>query len=122
MNQQGRRGQRLALKFAMVQFACAATVALVSLANGGFNSFRSAGVGGLIVAIGTLLFGWRLFADDWPATEVARGFYVGEGLKWIWMIVALWLALTRGAFDALWLLLGLVAAQFGFWIAMRIFK
>ena len=122
MNQQGRRGQRLALKFATVQLACAGVAAVVGLATGGFNSFRSASVGGLIVAIGTVVFAWRLFADSWPAVDAAKGFYVGEALKWIWIVGALWLALSRGRFDALWLLLGLIAAQFGFWIAMRFFR
>jgi len=122
VNQQGRRGQRLALKFAAVQMACAGIAAVVSLAIGDFNSFRSASVGGLIVAIGTVVFAWRMFADSWPATDAAKGFYAGESLKWIWMIGALWLALSYGKFDALWLLIGLMAAQFGFWIAMRMFR
>jgi F0F1-type ATP synthase assembly protein I len=122
VNQQGRRGQRLALKFAAVQLACAGFVAIVAWVVSDLNALRSASVGGLIVAIGTVVFAWRLFADSWPAVDAARGFYLGELLKWIWVIGALWLALTRGGFDALWLILGLMAAQFGFWIAMRIFK
>jgi F0F1-type ATP synthase assembly protein I len=122
VNQQGRRGQRLALKFAAVQMACAGVAAVVSLAIGDFNSFRSASVGGLIVAIGTVVFAWRLFADTWPAADAAKGFFVGGAFKWIWTIGALWLALSYGEFDALWLLIGLIAAQSGFWIAMRMFK
>ena len=106
----------------MVQLACAGGIAIVSWIVTGFSSFRSACVGGLIVAIGTVVFARSLFADSWPAVSVARGFYLGELLKWIWVIGALWLALSYGKFDALWLLLGMIAAQVGFWIAMRFVK
>lgn len=120
--QQTRRGRRLALQFAMVQMACAGLVALACLGLQGGNAARSAVVGGLIIASGTVVFAWRLFASGWPAAEAARGFFLGELLKWIWVVGALWLALTRGGFDSLPLLIGLVAGQLGFWIAIGIFK
>lgn len=120
--QQTRRGRRLALQFAMVQMACAGLVALACLGLQGVNAARSAVVGGLIIASGTVVFAWRLFASGWPATDAARGFYLGELLKWVWIVGALWLALTRGGFESLPLLIGLVAAQLGFWIAIGICK
>ena len=96
--------------------------AFVFLALSGTNAARSAVVGGLIIALGTLVFAWRLFATDWPAASAARGFYAGELLKWIWVIGAFALALTRGGMEPLPLLIGLLAAQSGFWVAMGIFK
>jgi F0F1-type ATP synthase assembly protein I len=116
------RGKRLVLKFASVQMAGAALVAAACLLWSGAGAARSALVGGLIVAMGTVLFGWRLFAKGWPAAEVVRGFFLGELLKWIWIAVALWAAFTRGGFEPLPLLLGLIAAHSGFWVAMGVFK
>jgi F0F1-type ATP synthase assembly protein I len=117
-----RRGKRLALKFAAVQLASTSLAALVFLALSGANAARSAVAGGLIVALGTLVFAWRLFATDWPAASAARGFYAGELLKWVWVLGAFALALTRGGMEPLPLLVGLLASQCGFWVAMGIFK
>ena len=96
--------------------------ALVFLVSSGMNAARSAFVGGLIIALGTLVFAWRLFATDWPAASAARGFYAGELLKWVWVVGAFALALTRGGMEPLPLLIGLLASQCGFWVAMGIFK
>lgn len=122
MTETARRGKRLALKFAAVQLASTSLAALVFLALSGANAARSAVAGGLIVASGTLVFAWRLFATDWPAASAARGFYAGELLKWIWVLGAFALALTRGGMEPLPLLVGLLASQCGFWVAMGIFK
>jgi F0F1-type ATP synthase assembly protein I len=118
----GNRGKRLVVKFASVQMAAAAVVAVVCMFVSGANAARSALIGGLIVALGTLVFGWQLFAKGWPAAEVARGFFLGELLKWIWIAAALWAAFTHGGFEPLPLLLGLIAAHSGFWVAMGVFK
>lgn len=122
MSEQARRAKRLALKFALVQLACAGVVALAALALDGLNAARSAVVGGVIVATGTLVFAWKAFASGWPPVDAARGFYIGELLKWVWVIGAFLLALTRGGFEPAPLLFGLVAAQLGFWVAVGIFK
>jgi len=116
------RGKRLVLKFASVQLAAAAIVAIAFLLLSGGNAARSALAGGLIVVIGSVVFGWRLFAKGWPPVEVARGFFLGELLKWIWLAAALWAAFTHGGFEPLPLLLGLIAAHGGFWVAMAVFR
>jgi len=121
-DEHARRGKRLAFKFALVQMACAAAVALVCLVVSGAAAARAAGVGGLIVATATVVFAWRLYATSWPPVSVARGFYLGELLKWIWIVGAVWLALTKGGFAQLPLLAGLVAAQIGFWVATGMIK
>lgn len=117
-----RRGKRMALKFAAVQLAGTVLAALVFLGLGSANAARSAVAGGLIIASGTLVFAWRLFATGWPAASAARGFYAGALLKWVWVAGAFALALTRGAMEPLPLLAGLVVGQCGFWVAMGIFK
>nr|WP_298724441.1 ATP synthase subunit I [uncultured Steroidobacter sp.] len=116
------RGKRLSLNFAAIQLASTGLTALVFLMSSGWNAARSAFVGGLIIALGTLVFAWRLFATNWPAASAARGFYAGEVLKWIWVVGAFALALTRGGMEPLPLLIGLLASQCGFWVAMGIFK
>ena len=122
MTDTARRGKRLALKFAAIQLASTGLAALVFWMSSGANAARSAVAGGLIIALGTLVFAWRLFATDWPAASAARGFYAGEVLKWIWVVGAFALALTRGGMEPLPLLVGLLASQCGFWVAMGIFK
>lgn len=122
MSVTARRGKLLALKFAAIQLASTGLAALVFLVLSGMNAARSAVVGGLIIALGTLVFAWRLFATGWPAASAARGFYAGELLKWVWVVGALALALIRGGFEPLPLLIGVMASQCGFWVAMGIFS
>lgn len=122
MSDTARHGKRLALKFAAIQLASTSLAAFVFLAVSGMNAARSAAVGGLIIALGTLVFAWRLFATGWPAASAARGFFAGELLKWLWVVGAFALALTRGGMEPLPLLVGLIASQCGFWVAMGIFS
>ncbi len=118
VNVQARQGRRLALRFALVQFGVVLVVALLWMLLAGGNAARSALAGGVIAATGTLVFAWRLFAAGWPAAESARGLYLGAILKWIWVVAALWLAMTRGGFEPLPLLVGFMLAQGGFWVAV----
>lgn len=122
VKQRALRGKRLVLRFVATQIACAAAVALACAVASGWNAARSALAGGLIVATGTLIFGWRLFAADWPPANVAQGFFLGELLKWLWIGGAFWFAFTVGGFVALALLAGALAAQVGFWVAVGAVK
>jgi F0F1-type ATP synthase assembly protein I len=117
----------LVLRYAGVQMACAAVVAVGALALSGPGARLGAAVsalaGGLIVALGNVVFGWRLFAPGIaPAGTLARAWYVGEVLKWLWVGFALWAALSPAQLAPLPLLLGLVAAQVGFWIGLATVK
>ena len=82
--------------------------------------FRDAAdVGGLIVAVGTAAFGWRLFAPGVASAQVVkRALMAGEALKWLWLVLAVWLALTKLRLAPLPLLAGLMAAQFGYWFGL----
>ena len=56
------RGRRLALRFAGLQVGCAGVVALIAFATSGAAAGSAALAGGLVVAVGNVLFGWTLFA------------------------------------------------------------
>lgn len=126
------RGRRLVLRYAVLQLACAALVAVVVAAvalraNGSaaaaFAGAKAALVGGLVVAVGNVLFGWKLFAPGIaPVSSMTRAWYAGEVLKWLWIGFALWLALGPARLAPLPLLLGLIAAQIGFWIGLAVLK
>jgi ATP synthase protein I len=121
------RGRLLVLRYAGVQMACAAVVAVGALAlQGPGSGLRAAGsalAGGTIVALGNVVFGWRMFSPGIaPAGALARAWYVGEVLKWLWVGFALWAALGPAQLPPLPLLLGLVAAQIGFWIGVAAVK
>lgn len=115
------RGRTLVLRFVTLQVACAAIVAVVALAVSGGPAAGAALAGGLIVAVGNAVFGWKLFAPGIaPVRKLAAAAYAGEVLKWLWVGAALWLALGVARLDPLPLLLGLLAAQFGFWLGLAL--
>lgn len=123
MNDPVARGKRLVGRFAAAQMAAAAVVALFATALSGGAAARAALAGGAIVAVGNVIFGWRLFAPGVaPATRIARAMWVGEGLKWVWVVLAVWLALAVAELMPLPLLAGMLAAQVGFWVGVALIK
>ena len=115
------RGRRLVAKYAGLQLGCAAAVALGALALSGAGAALAALAGGAIVACGNVVFGWRLFAPGVaPAGTLTRAWYAAAVAKWLWVIVALWLALGPARLAPLPLLLGLIAAQAGFWAGLAV--
>jgi|GEM_PF-309188 len=113
------RGRRLVLRYAAVQAVCAVAAALAIGVAQGLLALKAALVGGMVVTLGNVLFGWVLFQPGVaPARTLSRAAYVGEALKWVWVGVALWLALGVAEEPPLPLLLGLIAAQIGFWVAV----
>jgi len=83
------RGKRLALRFAAAQLGGALLAAMiVAVITDGSNAMATV-AGGAVVAVGNLVFGWRLFAPGVaPAERIAKAMWVGEGLKWLWVVVA----------------------------------
>ncbi len=113
------RGRLLVLRYASLQLGFALAVALGAWALAGTAAAAAALAGGAIVATGNVVFGWRLFAPGVaPVRVLARAWYVGEVLKWAWIGFALWLALGPAGLQPLPLLLGLIAAQLGFWVGL----
>ena len=117
------RGKALVLRFAGVQMLAASIAAPGVSLFGGWAAFQAALVGGAVVAVGNVIFGWRLFAPGIaPAARIARAMWLGEGLKWLWVLLAVWLALIAADLQPLPFFLGLLAAQVGFWLGIAFLR
>jgi ATP synthase protein I len=103
----------------LLQAGCAVLVASVFLVLRGASAALAALVGGLIVAAGSALFGWRAFRPGVAgAATLGTALYAGVALKWLWFVLALYVALARLKLDAAPLLIGVVAAQLGYWVGL----
>jgi len=119
MNSVVGRGRRLVMRVVLLQAGCALLVASVFWMLSGRAAAVSALAGGLIAAVGSGVFGWRLFAPGIAAAgTLARALYAGEALKWLWTVIALWVALTRFKAAPLALVTGVGVAQFGYWLGL----
>ncbi len=117
------RGYRLVARVVLLQTGCALAVASVYFAYKGSSSATAALAGGLIVAVGSAVFGWRAFAPGIAgAAIVARAMYAGVALKWLWFALALYVALARLRLEAPPLLVGLATAQLGYWVGLMRLK
>jgi len=117
------RGRQLVLRYAGLQLAATAVAALIAFALGGMPAGRAALAGGLVVVVGNVVFGWKLFAAGVAPVRVqARAFFGGEALKWAWLAIALWAALGPAQLAPLPLIGGLLAAQFGFWLGLAVIR
>jgi F0F1-type ATP synthase assembly protein I len=117
-----RKNKLLVLRYASVQLACALIAATFFVLRAKIATDVAVVVGGFIAAFGSVVFGWRFFASDWPPSKIARGFYLGEVLKWIWMIGAITIALKFGSFIPMGLILGVAVGQIGFLIGVGFLK
>jgi F0F1-type ATP synthase assembly protein I len=113
------RGKRMVIRVVLLQTGCALLVASVFFAARGAAACLAALVGGLIVALGSALFGWRMFLPGVAGgARLSTAMYAGVALKWLWYMLALYMALARLRLAAMPLLIGLVAAQLGYWAAL----
>jgi len=113
------RSTRLVIRVVLLQTGCAVLVACLFFVGVGPRSGLAALAGGLIVAIGSALFGWRMFKPGVAgAGTLGAAMYAGVALKWAWFALALYIALRELQLDALPLLTGLVFAQVGYWVGL----
>ncbi len=113
------RSKRLVIRVVLLQTGCAALAACVFFVSVGSRSGLAALAGGLIVAFGSALFGWRMFKPGVAgAGTLGAAMYTGLALKWVWFGVALYVALARLQLEALPLLTGLAFAQVGYWLGL----
>ena len=113
------RAKRLVARVVLLQAASAAAVGLIFGWTSGSHAAMSALAGGAIVAIGTAVFGWRMFAPGIAsAPTLNRAMMAGEMLKWFWLVLAVWASLTKLKLLPMPLLVGLIVAQFGYWFGL----
>jgi F0F1-type ATP synthase assembly protein I len=113
------RGYRLVVRVVLLQAGCAVLVASLFLVFRGASAALAALVGGLIVAAGSAVFGWRAFRPGVAgAATLGTAMYAGVALKWLWFVLALYAALARLKLEAAPLLIGVVAAQLGYWVGL----
>ena len=112
-------GQRLVMRVVLLQAGCAGAVGLLFWMADGPWAACSGLAGGMIVAVGSAFFGWRMFAPGIaPATVLRRAMFAAESLKWFWTVLAVWAAFARLKLAPLPLLTGLAVAQFGYWFGL----
>jgi F0F1-type ATP synthase assembly protein I len=113
------RSKRLVIRVVLLQSGCAVLAACLFFVSVGSRSALSALTGGLIVAFGSALFGWRMFKPGIAAAgTLGTAMYAGLALKWVWFALALYLALARWQLGALPLLAGIAFAQVGYWVGL----
>jgi F0F1-type ATP synthase assembly protein I len=119
MNDVVGNGRRLVMRVVILQAGCAGLVGMSFGVFEGAAAALSGLAGGLIVAVGSALFGWRMFAPGVaPASVLQRALFAAESLKWFWYVLAVWAALARLRLAPLPLLTGIVFGQFGYWVGL----
>jgi F0F1-type ATP synthase assembly protein I len=119
MNEVHGRGKRMVVRIVLLQAGCAALVASVFLVFKGAHPAIAALVGGLIVAAGSAVMGWRAFKPGIAAgATLTMAMYAGVALKWLWFGLALYFALAWLKLDAPPLLIGIVVTQLGYWVGL----
>jgi ATP synthase protein I len=113
------RGKRLVVRVVLLQTGCAVLVASLFLVFRGASAGLAALVGGLIVAVGTGVMGWRAFKPGIAgAATLGTAMYAGVALKWLWIALALYVALARLKLAVPPLFIGMVGAQLGYWVGL----
>src|SRR5882724_12743059 len=89
------RGKRMVVRVVLLQAGCAALVASAFLVFKGSSAGLAALVGGLIVAAGSAVFGWRMFKPGIAGgAALTTAMYAAVVLKWLWFAIALYLAIA----------------------------
>ena len=113
------RAKRLVARVVLLQAASAGLVGLIFEWLSGSHAALSALAGGAIIAIGTAVFGWRMFAPGIASAQTLnRAMMAGEMLKWFWLVLAVWAGLTKLSLLPMPLMAGLIVAQFGYWFGL----
>jgi len=113
------RGKRLVVRVVLLQMGCALIVASLFLVLKGQSAGLAALVGGMIVAIGSVVFGWRVFKPGIAdGATLSTALYVGVALKWLWFGAALYVSFARLKLEPAPLLIGLAATQLGYWVGL----
>ena len=116
-------GKRPVARVVVLQMACATLTGLSFWIFRGIAAASAGFIGGLIVAVGSALFGWRMYAPGIAAAgKLYRAMIAAESLKWIWYVLALWMSLARLRLMPAPLIVGVVVGQFGHWLSLVVIK
>jgi F0F1-type ATP synthase assembly protein I len=119
MNDVQLRSKRLVVRVVLLQAGCAALVASVFFMIKGASAGFAALVGGMIVAAGSAVFGWRMFKPGIAGgATLTTAMYAAVMLKWLWFAIALYFAIRWLKLGAAPLLIGIVVAQLGYWVGL----
>lgn len=109
-------GRQLVARIAALEVVLTLVVS-AAFAFVGFASARASAAGGGLVVLGTLLFGWRMFAAGVGSPGAALGsMLIGKALQWITLALGLYVVIGVWHWPVLPVVSGVVAAQLGFWI------
>jgi len=115
-------GRKLVARIAAVEAALTLVVALGFAFSGLAPALAVAAGGGLFV-IGTLLFGWRMFAAGIGSPDTAlRSMFIAKAMQWITLALGLYLVIGVWHWPFLPVVSGVIAAQLGFWIGTGLFR
>jgi len=113
------RGHRLVFRVVLLQTGCALLAASVILIFKGASAGLAGLVGGMVVAAGSAVLGWRMFKPGIAgAVTLTTAMFAGAALKWLWFALALYVALARLKLEVAPLFIGMAVAQFGYWIGL----
>jgi F0F1-type ATP synthase assembly protein I len=112
-------GRRLALRIVLVQSLVAALLALAFLSQGACSAM-AAGMGGGAVVLGSAALAMRAFTVAPVSADAALlRMLGGMALKWLLLLVTLYLALVRFALPPVPLLVGAVVTTMAFLFAAK---
>ena len=112
-------GKRVARRVLAAQLLAAVLGGVFGLVLAGAGAAIASLAGALIVAGGNWVFAWRLFVPGVaPVKTILHSVYAAEVLKWVWTVAWLVLAIAWWRLPALALILGMVAAQLAFFLAL----
>lgn len=122
MSTQLAHGRRLVPRIALAEAVATAVVA----SGFAFVSAQAALavlLGGALVVLGTLLFGWRMFAAGVGSSGTAlASMLAGKAMQWIALALGLFLVIGVWQFPVLPVVAGVIAAQVGFWIGTGLIR
>lgn len=122
MSTQLAHGRRLVPRIALAE-AGMTLLAAVGFAFASAQHALAVLLGGALVVIGTLLFGWRMFAAGIGSSGTAlASMLVGKAMQWITLALGLFLVIGVWHFPAVSVVSGVIAAYVGFWIGTGLIR
>ena len=122
MSTQLAHGRSLVPRIALAE-AVTTAIAALGFALASAQSALAVLLGGALVVVGTLLFGWRMFAAGVGSSGTAlASMLVGKAMQWITLALGLFLVIGVWHWPVVPVVSGVIAAQVGFWIGTGLIR